>query len=198
MLEEFELELISAFARFVDTSPHTRAKVVSTSTLDEVVALAHSLGYQGISIKLLIKVGVAFRCSDWVWRENGARWSDHVFSLALAMITEAKSIHNKDIQCSANYPSIVYNDEEAKAFYEYAQNNKDIQEKLKCSRSINQVVRVARQEGFRLRKVDFIIRMHEWQDSFFPWGGMPHHRVREFMHRDELEAPPPSLLEEIE
>jgi hypothetical protein len=198
MLEEYELELISAFARFVDCSPQARAKVVSTSTLDEVVALAHSLGYHGISVKLLLKVGVAFSCSDWVWRENGARWSDHVFSLALAMLTAAKSIQHRDLQCSTACPNIIYNDEEAEAFYEYAQKNEEIQEKLKCSRSINEVVRVARQEGFRLRKIDFIIRKREWQDSFFPWGGMPYHKVSEFMHRDELEVPPPPLLEDIE
>jgi hypothetical protein len=55
MLDAHELEQISAFARFVDYISQARATAASTSTLDEVAAIAHSLRYQGISKNYLSK-----------------------------------------------------------------------------------------------------------------------------------------------
>ena len=72
---------------------------------------------------------------------------------------------------------------EASMFYEYAKLTKDAQEELRRSTSIEEVVEVARSHGFHFRKVDILMRKHEWRDEFFPWGNMSMQEVREFMHR---------------
>jgi hypothetical protein len=71
---------------------------------------------------------------------------------------------------------------EASMFYEYAKLTKDAQEELRRSTSIEEVVEVARSHGFHFRKVDILMRKHEWRDEFFPWGNMSMQEVREFMH----------------
>lgn len=195
MLNQNELAALSKFARFIDCNSQVRLQATEASDLESFVAMAHQHGYHEINCDLLIKAAREFRSSTWIWQEDGQRWSDHLFMLSLAMLTEAKTANSESSKCDET-GDIIYNEDQAEAFYQCARKSQQIQGELRNAQTIQAVIKIARCRGFRLRKIDFIIRMHKWDDDFFPWSSMPANKAREFAYRDELVVPPPPLAEE--
>jgi hypothetical protein len=189
-LNACEIKILADFARFVDRENIARTRIRNALTLDEVVLVAHFYGFREISIELFIKATSLLISTDWIWKKYGRRWSDHVFMLSLMMLTQDKISEPEEVQLldTNEFRSEVVNaDNEAKAFYEYAKLTKDLQIELRQSQTIDEVVYAARSHGFLIRKVDFLMNKHEWQDDFFPWGNMSTHETRGFMHG----SPPP-------
>ncbi|MEA5416970.1 Nif11-like leader peptide family natural product precursor [Synechococcus sp. BA-132 BA5] len=179
MLSADKLQILSEFARYVDAYPAVRELVVAASSLGEVEMLAFRYGFPDINEDLLKEAACLLSSHHWVWKENGQRWSDHVFSMALAL-TLQEGTHGVELCRIAE--DTHFSDAEASRFYSYAQHNHNIQIQLKNASSISEVVAIVRSYGFRLRSTDFILRKHEWRDHFFPWAGFSTNKVRHFMH----------------
>jgi acyl-ACP thioesterase len=110
--------------------------------------------------------------------------------LSLMMLTNSKICEKREAKLlviDENTNDVVDAENEAIEFYEYAKLTKDIQEELRCSKTLDEVVEVARSHGFLVRKVDFLMNKHVWKDDFFPWSKLTTQETREFMHS----APPP-------
>jgi hypothetical protein len=192
-LDAYEIKILADFARFVDRENIARTRIRNALTLDEVVLIAHFYGFRDISVELFIKATSLLISTDWIWKKYGRRWSDHVFMLSLMMLTQDKISEPEEVQLldtNGATSESVNAENEAKAFYEYARLTKDLQIELKQARTIDEVVCAARSHGFLVRKVDFLMNKHEWQDGFFPWGNMTTHETRGFMHGSPPPPPP--------
>jgi hypothetical protein len=184
-LSAFEIRILAEFARFVDKENIARVRIKNALTLDEVALIAHFYGFSDISLGLFIKATNLLISTDWIWKKYGKRWIDHIFMLSLMMLTQDKIRKPDEVQLldtNEAASEVVNVENEAIAFYEYAKLTKDIQEELRSSKTLDEVVEAARSHGFLVRKVDFLMNKHEWRDDFFPWGKMSTHEIREFMH----------------
>ena len=180
-----EIKVIAEFARFVDKNSIARARVRNSLTLSEVVLIAHFYGFTEITEETLLTATRLLFCTDWVWQKLGQRWSDHLYALSLLSLSDEGLIHpvsHLDSHWHGTGKTDYSHENEANMFYEYAGLTKDAQQELRHSTSIEEVVEVARSHGFHLRKVDILMRKHEWRDEFFPWKNMSMQEVREFMH----------------
>jgi hypothetical protein len=180
-----EIKVIAEFARFVDKNSVARARVKNSLSLSEVVLIAHFYGFTEITEKILLTATNLLISTDWVWQKFGRRWSDHLFALSLLSLSDEGLIHRVSHLGTPQQGAIekdCSHEIEASTFYEYAKITKDVQEELRLSTTIEEVVEVARSHGFYFRKVDILMRKHEWRDEFFPWGNMSMQEVREFMH----------------
>lgn len=194
-LGAMEIRMLADFARFVDRETVARMRVRGARSLGDVVSVARSYGFDAISVNLLVKASHCLVTTDWIWQKFGRRWSDHLFVLSLMHLTDGQlkqywrdsspqhsSAEGSSVGASSGEGSAYRRDREARAFYDYVKKVPHVQLRLMRSRSIDEVVDVARSCGFLLEKVDFLMRKHEWRDDFFPWSGMSTQQVREFMH----------------
>ncbi|MCP9857958.1 MULTISPECIES: hypothetical protein [unclassified Cyanobium] len=179
MITPEKLQALSEFARYVDAHPDVRKLIVAAASLGEVEILACKYGFPETNKDVLKEAATLLSSNDWVWMENGQRWSDHVFSMALAL-TLQEGAHDADLCRIAE--DVHFSDAESSRFYEFARYDHCIQLQLKNAKSMSEVVSIVRSHGFCLRSTDFIVRKHEWRDSFFPWAGFSTNKIRRFMH----------------
>ena len=128
MLSAEKLQTLSEFARYVDEHPAVRALIVAASSLGEVEALACKCGFPKINEELLKEAARLLSSHHWVWKENGQRWSDHVFTMALAMSLQEVSA---DTALCRIAEDMHFRDAEASRFYRFACRNPGIQAQLK-------------------------------------------------------------------
>jgi hypothetical protein len=192
-LDAFEIRILAEFARFVDKENIARTRIRNALTLDEVVLIAHFYGFREISIELFIKATSLLFNTDWTRKKYGKSWGVHVFTLTLMMLAQDKICEAEEVQLlntNEATSEVVNAENEAIEFYEYAKLTKDIQEELRCSKTLDEVVEVARSHGFLVSKVDFLMNKHVWKDDFFPWSKLTTQETKEFMHL----APPQSTI----
>lgn len=185
-LSASESKIFLDFSRFVDLQNIARIQIKNAINLDEVVAIAHSYGFKDISVELFVKANDFLYSTDWAWKEDGRRWIDHVFMLSLATLTQDKVCEEEKKFQTLNInelsSDIVNAEDDAIAFYKHAKSNKDLQDALKQSKTMDEVINIARSHGFKVRKNEFIMNKHSWKDNFFPWANMSTQETREFMH----------------
>lgn len=182
VLSAEKLQSLSEFARYVDEYPPVRALIVAASSLAEVETLACKYGFPKVNVVLLKDAARLLSSHHWVWQEDGKRWSDHVFTMALALTLQEVSA---DAALCRIAEDMHFRDAEVSRFHRFACRNPGIQAQLKSAIPMNEVVAIVRSFGLRLRSTDFIVRKHEWRDHIFPWAGFSTNNIRQFMHSIE-------------
>lgn len=186
------LASISGFARYVDGSAPVKARIAAAADLQEVVGIAHQQGFSAVNVALLVDVLDLLQSADWIWRQRGQRWSDHLFVFSLVMLLTGKDgapaakpvAHSSISKSSAQR----YSEAESARFIAYARaNTRQIQPELKASHSLEDVLSVAHAHGFCLSRGDFLLNKHDWRDAFFPWAGRSTHEIRLFLHAGALD-----------